>query len=117
MLSVLLLLGSGMLNAAMLVGSWSALGSTVYGRLVAAKVAPLNQTVLLFLRQHGQLHAHGFIANLDGKKIRHGFAHRGFVAGRAVLRTSGERDGQHDHDYANRGGNESAHTGECYPPT
>ena len=37
--AVLVLLGSGLLNAAWLVGSWAALGDTPYGRLVAVKVA------------------------------------------------------------------------------
>jgi putative copper resistance protein D len=36
--AVLLLLGSGLLNAAWLVGSWAGLGSTPYGRLVGIKV-------------------------------------------------------------------------------
>ncbi|MGE5117383.1 MAG: CopD family protein [Betaproteobacteria bacterium] len=36
--SVLLLLVSGVLNAAWLVGGWTALGTTPYGRLVSAKI-------------------------------------------------------------------------------
>ena len=45
--SVLLLLGSGLLNAGWLVGTWSALGDTMYGRLVALKIALFTLLVLI----------------------------------------------------------------------